>query len=263
MLCLMLGIGNKNLKMIRAVVVLIVLLGFAVEGWSQYNSEGEGKSRFRPGAFWFYSGVRPANTDKPRKYDRLIFDVTYNDWIGDKGPFENHWASIGLNTNLIFDIPMTKGENVASFGIGVSHEYASIRHDQKFVFVDDPASTLLVDKDTTDSFFKSSLNSNSFSIPIEFRFRSKGWKHFKFILGGKIGYQVNMNSKYISRVDGHRVVNKINGFPDEGKLLYSAHVRFGLRNWALYAAYYFNPMFTNSNSTKLNRIQMGISISLF
>lgn len=258
-----LGIGNNILIMGRTFIICIIVVGFSKIANGQTNNEADLKSRFRPGAFWFYSGIRPSSTDKPRKYDRLIFDVTYNDWIGDRGPFQNHWGSIGLNTNFIFDIPMTKGENVASFGVGLSHEYTSIRHDQKFYYNDAPSSTVLTEKDSSDAFFKSTLNSNSFSIPIEFRFRSKGWKHFKFIIGGKIGYQVNMNSKYISKIDGHRTVNKIHGFPDEGKLLYSAHLRFGLRNWALYAAYYFNPLFTNTASTKLNRIQMGLSISLF
>lgn len=257
------GIGKNNLVMGKLFVgfLFVFCCSFGVIG--QDSSKDDLKSRFRPGAFWFYSGIRPASSEKPRKYDRLIFDLTYNDWIGDKGPFENHWASIGLNTNLIFDIPMTKGENVASFGIGVSHEYSSIRHDQKFYFNDAPAATELLAKDSLSSFLKSSMNTNSFSVPIEFRFRSKGWKHFKFIIGGKIGYQVSANSKYVTKTDGHRIVTKIKGFPDDSKLLYSAHVRFGLRNWALYAAYYFNPLFTNSASTKLNRIQMGLSISLF
>ncbi len=246
----------------KLVVVCCVCLA-AFTGRAQYNSQGENASRFRPGAFWMYSGVRPANTGKPVKYDRLIFDLTYNDWIGDRDLFTNHWASIGLNTNLMFDIPMTKGVNKASFGIGVSHEFTNIRHDANLVIDDVAGTTVFMPKDSADIFKKGVLSGNSFSVPIEFRFRSGSWKHFKFHIGGKIGYQANLVSKHVSKINGHRVINKWQGFPDESKLIYSAHIRIGLRNWALLASYSFNPIFTNSQSTRLNRVQLGLSISLF
>ena len=106
---------------------VLVLLGFillANVGFSQYNSEGELTSRFRAGFMWFYTGLRPAKVDKVRKYDRLIFDITYNDWNGDQELFQNHWASIGLNTNLMFDIPLAtfcmSVRLVFTFPIGVS-----------------------------------------------------------------------------------------------------------------------------------------------
>ena len=230
---------------------------------AQYDSEGENVTRFRPGMFWFYSGFRPAQSEKPRKYDRLIMDLTYNDWIGDRDLFKNHWASIGLNTNLIFDIPLTKKNDKVSLGIGVAHQYTTIRHDNKFVIDDIAGTTQFAEKDTNDLFFKSTLSGNSFSIPIELRFRTGGWKHFKFHIGGKIGYQANLYSRYVAKINGRREVTKQYGFPDESKLIYSAHIRFGMRNWALYASYNFNPIFSDSQSTKLNMLQMGLSISLF
>jgi hypothetical protein len=107
------------------------------------------------------------------------------------------------------------------------------------------------------------LNGNSFSIPIEFRFRTGGWRHFKFHIGGKIGYQANLLSKYVANVGGHREVWKRYSFPDAARLIYSAHIRIGMRNWALFASYNFNPIFENSNSTRLNMIQAGLSLSLF
>lgn len=230
---------------------------------AQDNGQEEGQSRFRPGAFWMYTGFRPAKSDKPEKYDRLIVDLTYNDWIGERDLFTNHWASIGVNTNFIFDIPLTKRVNTVSFGLGVSHEYTSIRHDAKLVTDNSVGSTTYMEKESTDLFDRSTLSGHSFSVPIEFRFRTKGWQHFKFHVGGKVGYQVNSLSKSVGKIDGNKVVNKQHGFPDDSKLIYSAHIRIGVRNWALFASYSFNPLFTSSLSTRLNRVQMGLSLSLF
>ena len=231
--------------------------------FAQYDSKGEDEvSRFRPGLMWFYTGVRPAKPEKVRKYDRLIFDLTYNDWIGDKNPFENHWASIGLNTNLMFDIPLSKG-NTVSLGIGVAHQYTNIRHNNKFIVDDVNNTSIFFPKDSLDVFSKSSLSGNSFSIPIEIRFRNESWRHFKVHIGGKIGYQANLFSKEVGKINGDRYVNKRFGFPDKNDWVYSAHVRIGLRNWALYASYNFNTIFSNKNSSQLNLLQMGLSISLF
>jgi Outer membrane protein beta-barrel domain len=230
---------------------------------AQYDGKGEYESsRFRPGVMWFFSGARPAKKDKPNKYDRLIFDLTYNDWVGDKSPFSNHWASIGLNTNFLFDIPLTKGNTVA-LGVGVAHQYMNIRHNNNLSINEFARTTTFKLKDSLDLFKKNVLSGNSFSIPIELRFRKESWKHFKFHIGGKIGYQVNLLSKQVTNEDGHRELHKRYGFPDENKLIYSAHIRLGLRNWALFASYNFNTIFSNSNSTQLNHIQMGLSISLF
>lgn len=245
---------------------LIILIGFALiatTGHSQYDGYGKDEvSRFRAGIMWFYTGLMPAKEGKIRKYDRLIFDLTYNDWVGDVSLFENHWASIGLNTNFMFDIPLVKGNKVA-LGVGVAHQFTSIRHDSHLNRDFINGTTLLSPKNPLDIFKKSVLGGNCFAIPIELRFRNESWKHFKFHIGGKIGYQANLYSKNVSMVNGKRDINKTFGFADKSEIMYSAHVRIGLRNWALFASFNFNPIFTNKSSTKLQQAQAGLSISLF
>ncbi len=226
------------------------------------NSSDDLKSRFRPGVMWFYTGLRPAQVEKVRKYDRLIFDITYNDWNGDKKPFENIAPSIGFNTNLMFDIPLTRC-NTVSLGVGIAHQLVNIRHENKFTIIDSISSTIYQTKESTDLFQKSSLSGNSFSIPLEIRFRGRNWKHVKLHLGGKVGYQLNWYSKEIYQINGRKEKLKRFGFPDEEKWVYSAHLRIGVRNWALFGNYNFNNIFSGKQSTKLNLLQMGVSISLF
>jgi hypothetical protein len=258
---LMHGAGRKTLlKMIRFLMILLVGL-ISGQAFSQYNSEGDLISRFHPGSMWFYTGLRPAETEKVRKYDRLIFDVTYNDWIGEYGPFENKWSSIGLNTNLMFDVPLSKG-NTLSFGWGLSHSIFSIHHDG--TINSDMSDTYSVFYPDGAIDFKSrKLNGNSFSIPLELRFRTKGWKHFKFHMGGKIGYLANAFQKSVITDGGEKVIIKDHGINDLNKILYSAHIRIGMRNWALFGSYSINSLFKSSESTKFNLIQAGLSISLY
>lgn len=242
--------------------VLLIFLLLALQSTAQYNSEGDIKSRFRPGTFWFFTGFTPARPEKLRKYDRLIFDLTYNDWVGDKKPFKNHWSSIGFNTNLMFDIPMAK-RNVVSFGIGFCYGFQVIRHDQDILYSLDSNYTQVSNDLSMASFDKNSFVGHNFSIPIEFRFRTKGWKHFKVHVGGKIGYQAQFYSKTRYEGEDTKFMIKDKSIPDFNRLTYSAHVRIGIRNWALFGSYNFNPVFSGVQSTKLNMIQLGLSISLF
>ena len=249
--------------MVRITFIYTFIVAFS--SFSQYDGkEANEVSTFRPGSMWFYSGLRPSKVNKAHKYDRLIFDITYNDWVGDEDLFDNNICSMGLNTNFMFDIPLIK-DNSVSLGIGLSYEYKNIRHDNQFVINNvDNKTVYQENQEDLESvkFKKSSLIGNSFSIPLELRFRNKSWKHFKVHLGGKIGYQVNTMSKRVYEVDGHKEVYKLYHFPDVNRLIYSVHARLGLRNWALYFSYNLNPIFSNQFSTQLNLVQMGLSVSL-
>ena len=75
---------------------LFLLVSLTVK--AQFTSEGADLiSRFRPGVMWFNTGLRPAEIEKVRKYDRLVFDITYSDWAGESKPFQNKWASLGMD----------------------------------------------------------------------------------------------------------------------------------------------------------------------
>jgi len=218
-------------------------------------------SRFHPGTFWFISGKSAAEGDV-RKYDRLIFDFVYNDWNGDLKPFQNKWSSLGLNTNLLFDIPLRKGSKL-SFGTGLSHSFFMIHHNNMLVVDSTNTFTSYKEKDLLSVFNRSFLNGNALSVPFELRFRSEGWRHFKFHLGGKIGYQMNLYSKEVTNGENGKLVQKNHNLPDINRFVYSAHVRVGIRNWSLFASYNFNTLFSNRLSSQLNLMQFGVSISLY
>jgi hypothetical protein len=221
-------------------------------------------SRFRPGAMWFFTGYRPATAERVRKYDRLIFDITYNDWAGDRQPFKNKWNSIGFNTSLLFDIPLTTG-NTVSLGLGISHSLYRISYNYMQFQMDqvnditqlNDIQTIVPDVD------KHFFCGNTLSIPVELRLRSQNWQHFKFHIGGKVGLTLNNYTKDVFDSANGKMTVKNSQFPDIQRLLYSAHVRVGFRNFALFGSYQFSPVFSSSGSTHLNILQLGLSVSLF
>ena len=247
---------NKSL-----LIFLLTILSF--QSFAQYDSEGVDLiSRFHPGSMWFYTGLRPATPEKVRKYDRLMFDLTYNTFSGDLKPFKNRWNSIGFNTNLMFDIPLVKG-NTKSFGIGFSYGLYRIKMNDFFVRNDSDETTTLISDISQYGIEKSVFKYNSLSIPMEFRFRGKNWKHAKFHIGGKISYLFHPNTNLSTEVDGITSIQKTIGFHDFNHLNASAQLRFGSRNWSFYASYNFLKLFKNKSSIQLNPFQFGLSVSLF
>jgi hypothetical protein len=240
--------------------ISILFLTYSLSAFSQYDSKGEDEiSRFRPGAFWFFNGLRPGKKEKVRKYDRLIFDVFYSDWTGDLKPFKVKPISIGFAANLMFDIPLTIGNTVA-FGWGVNYTLSHIQHDNTF-FTDMKNGWTKYTISPIN--LKSSFNYNQFSIPLELRFRNESWKHFKVHVGGKIGYIVNANEKSVLKDSEGKTIIKDYHFPDLNQMQYSAHIRLGLRNFALFGEYNFAPLFSSPQSTRLSVLRLGLSISLF
>jgi len=216
--------------------------------------------RFAPNSLLEKNGIRPRVEEKYRKYDRLIFDIHYNDWNGDNKLFHNRWSSIGFNTNFMWDIPLTKGNGI-SLGTGITHGLFRISHHNEFI-VDSTNSYTTYNLISNLDGKRRLLGGNSISIPLELRFRTKGWEHFKLHIGGKIGYQLNVYSKTKWNGLNGRQFHKSYDFPDVNRLIYSAHFRIGIRNWGLFGSYNFNSIFGNKNSTQLNLVQMGISISI-
>lgn len=243
--------------------LLLMLFIYSSSLSAQYEAEEEGLySRFRPGVMWFYSGLKPFEEEKLHKYDRLIFDVVYNDWYGDKDHFESPPTSIGFNTALMFDVILTKG-NTMSFGWGIGYSHYSNKSELQFSRDLVKNETLISDFPIGSEPKSAKFGANYIEIPLELRFRTKGHKHFKFMVGGKIGYQLNAFSKETYRIDGKNYSTKQYNFADSNPLRYGATVRVGIRNWAIYGAYYFSPLFTGSGSADLTPMELGISISLF
>ena len=243
--------------------LVIVFMSWITTTGAQYLEKEEGLiSRFRPGIGWYYSGMKPYEETKLRKYDRFIIDVVYNDWMGDRDVFQSPWNSLGYNVSLMFD-KVISAQNTFSIGYGLTFSHYNNKTEKDFVRDYSEGSTVLVDFDENIDLVRNKFTANYIELPLEFRFRTKGRKHFKFLIGGKIGYQLNSFTSQVISDEGARLNTRNYSFPDNNRLRYGATVRFGLRNYAIFAAYHFSPLFKDGESVQLNPISIGLSFSLF
>ena len=239
---------------------LLVCLLFTIQGFAQPNGKDSNfVSRHRPGIFWYNTGWRPAKPGKLRKYDRLIVDVTYNQLLLTGAVKQNAARSFGCNINTMWDIPITNG-NTISFGIGLAYKFQ--KTGPKGLFF----------KDITDSFTryyadssymdyrKNTFGNHMLAVPVEFRFRTSKWQHFKMHIGGSIGYRLQTFQKVWPE---HKHAVKDRTLPDVNRLVYGVHLRIGIRNWALFADYTLAPQFRSSKSDKINALAFGVSLSIF
>lgn len=248
-----------KLKILFTLVAFLSM--FHIDAFAQpHNKDSLKYSDFRPGLLWFATGWRPAKPEKLRKYDRLILDITYNQLFTPAPAKQNPWRSIGCNVNTMWDIPMNKG-NTASFGIGLAYKFQ--KASTKGLFYKDTLENTT--KYYADSGFttykKTYFGSHTLALPIEFRFRTPKWQHFKVHVGGSIGYRLQtFQKKWIGKTKVH---DRNSYFPDENGFVYAVHCRIGIRNWALFADYVFAPHFYKKASTQTNNFSFGISLSLF
>jgi hypothetical protein len=255
---------DYNMKKTKLSILILLLSVLPSLSWSQENVYEEGLiSRFKPGFMWYNTGLRPAETEKVRKYDRLMVDINYNTWSSAEiKAFENHWSSISSSVQWMFDIPLAK-HNTVSFGWGLGYKRTRIRFDD-FLIRDEALSSTSYFENVGNVIEQTHFNANELFIPIELRVRTKGWKHVKFHLGGQIGYQFRASTRYVSASPTSiQTSTTTRGFYDLNPLSARVHARVGIRNWGVFASYNVLPYFTSKESTQLKGLSVGISISLF
>jgi len=239
------------------ICVYLSNFGFAQEQDSIKKQDTQ--TRYNPGLMWRFTGFEPRYGKEGEKYDRFIIDVCYNDWVGDRAGTKTNWYSIGYNLNFFFDIPFNK-KSTASLGIGASYSHVNLMHNGILNINDSIGTTTL--SPLIDGAPNRKMNkfvANYIEIPVEFRFRSPGYKHFKFHIGVKAGVRISSFERW---KEGGNLYKEFN-HPDISRFRYGATVRIGIRNWSLYGAYFISDLFNNSGSSKLNPFSLGVSISLF
>jgi len=241
---------------------LLICLLTALSSFAQYDGKDPDiASRFRPGFMWFNTGWRPAGENSAPKYDRLMLELSYNDWINDSALFLVKPSSIGFNVHGMWDIPLTVGNSVG-LGIGLSYRYQHISYDGALLRDSSNRATVWQLNDgTMTGADRSVFGSHAFAIPFELRFRTPKWKQVKLHLGFHIGYRVQTYTKMWYNDKETSVKDRY--FFDNAPFFYGVHARVGIRNWALFADYSISKQFSSSKSTALNPISFGITCSLF
>lgn len=239
--------------------LLLIFFSISSSHAQPHNKDSLLISRHRPGLLWYNTGWKPSKKGKLRKYDRLIVDLTYNMLLDPKVTKTRPLASIGWNINTMWDIPLTEG-NTVSLGIGLAYKHQKTGLTNYFTPDSTNKYTQFISDSTTGLYSKVRFGNHMVSLPIELRFRQNKWSHVKFHVGGSIGYRFSTYQKYYEENGDFR---KVKNLPDINRLVYGAHLRFGLRAIALFADYYISPNFKSKESAKIQGLTFGLSISVF
>lgn len=236
-------------------VGLLILLAISGSVFSQ-KRDSLIATKIRPGLFWFFTGLKPSPGIWLPRYDRFMVDIKYNDLVHPDNLklFNTNWKSIGFNTQFVFDIPMNK-HNTAGFGIGFGYQFSKFIHNKAVASFSEKN----YDFKDTSYFDKSILRTHAFFIPVEFRFRTKGWQHFKVHLGSNIGYRYGNNKVYQASTVTKTRTGKMSNFQ---WLYLDVHARIGIRNWALLVSADMFPIFQKTPA-KTIPISLGFTVSLF
>jgi hypothetical protein len=215
-------------------------------------------SRHRPGLFWYFDGLRQTKSTDNHKYDRFVFDLTYNDWVDDLKPFKNRWNSIGFNVNFMKDIKFKKTK-VFSLGLGAGYGLSSISSQQ--IFPTENNQLVISNIQKPSIYDHTCIKIHRLFIPLELRFSTKNWNRWKFVIGGSFGINAGMNQRMIGS-DGSKM-ERTSLSSTASLLNYGIHSRLGYRNISLFGSYQINNLFRGRGNPDLHLFQLGLSISLF
>ncbi len=206
-----------------------------------------------------FQGLYARDTDEGPKRDRFILDIHYNDWIGDREDVNTGWNSIGFNGNALFDFPFNKASTI-SLATGLRFGRTAIQHDGLFFISDSINSSILFPTTnlnyprTKQRFIQSHLE-----VPLEIRFRGKSLKSYRFTLGASFGLKLQSYEKWRENDKKYREYNH----PNTSFWRAGVYTRIGYHRWNVFASYYFTPLFNGNADSKLNTLQLGISLSIF
>ena len=201
---------------------------------------------------------------KPPHQDMLFVDLTWDYLTGLPAGVEQKWYGRGVNTGLVYDHPFNKDGSVSG-AIGASfasHNYYLNAVVNRYDSNEVNYSEFQVVGDTILDRGKISIN--YIDVPLELRFRTKlneKGMRWKFAVGGKVGYLVNVHEKLIDK-DGIKI--KTYNYPNVTQIRYGLSARAGYGAIMLSAFYSLSPFFEAANSTTNQQsFSVGISIVPF
>jgi hypothetical protein len=206
-----------------------------------------------------FHGLNPRDSNDRVRRDRMILDLTYSDWLGDRKQVKTGWQSIGWQMALYRDFPLNK-QSTVSLASGLRFGRSVIQHNGLFLITEGQSHSVLHSTELLDfqrrsqKFLQSEL-----MVPVEFRFRGFAKSSWRLTLGGAFGIRVNSYEKWKIKDSRFREFNHHNLSLFRG----SVYLRFGYNKIGFFSAYHFIPVFTGPQDSKLNTVQFGLSFTVF
>lgn len=202
-----------------------------------------------PAAAEKYSGSR----------DRLVIDLTIDNWDHDIDDINIKFQSRGFNAYFMYDMLLGKKKQLFSvapgIGIGTSHIFSNNSP------LEDSTGTHFVKR--TDKFKRNKFAVSYIDVPVELRFRTKPNaknKSWKVAVGLKAGILVDSKTKLKQKnINGDTKIFKEKRFDDLERFRVGSTFRFGYGPFNIIAFYSFTELFDKGD--KIHPFSIGISIN--
>lgn len=209
-----------------------------------------------------------ADDNGPEKFDRIVFDLNFDNWISTPNNIQQGDYSIGASAYLYKDIPLGKKSNLA-FAYGVGFSSHNVHSNGEFVYVVDDNNEIYTDFVLLPPHIKLRKNKVSFSyieVPLELRIRTMNKSreermgfNFKLYMGFKGGILVDNHTKYKDSESKIKVFNIANTLPYR----YGPTVRIAFNKIAFNAFYALTPIFEKGKGVELTPFSIGLSLMVF
>ncbi len=191
--------------------------------------------------------------------DQIYVGLTYNVFSNTPDSFVQDGFAYGVAVGFIKDIPFNEQRNI---GIGIGLGYTFNTYIQNLGGTDD----MLVQNFTTKAYSDTyTINTNSFELPIEFRWRTSTLEKYKFwriYTGINISYVFNSNAIGLS---GDELVDIQVLTLERWQYAYTLAAGYG--TWNFYMNYSFVPFFDKnsvfeSEKLNMNTFRLGVMFYL-
>ncbi len=202
----------------------------------------------------------------PRNRDMVLVDMYHNNWFHNNKTLNTKWYSRGIGINYLYEFPIVKKR--VTFAVGVGLNNYNFYHRSNLTEIANPDTAI----GGTYSQF-TSLNADSLGVktnkltltygdfPLEFRYKglpNKKGKSFKFTLGVRAGYRLDIHSKRKDNTGKYKEYN----YNNAERWRFGAHMRVGYNRIAFMSYYNFNSVFKSGFGESLTPFAIGITYTL-
>ena len=186
--------------------------------------------------------------------DQFYIGLSYNFLLNKPDAVNQRNLSYGLQGGFIKDIPLNTDRTVA-LGIGLGYGLYSYYSNLRAIEGDSEVGYEVITE--IDSLKRSKVETHTFEVPLEFRWRNSTPSEYKFwrvYTGVKFGYVMGGRSKYISDKANNERSSFYNA--DIRRFQYGLTFNFGYNTFNLHAYYALNNLFEDGTNLEGQPIEM-------
>ncbi len=205
-----------------------------------------------------------ADDDGPEKFDRIIFDANFNNWVSAPAGINQGNYSLGFSAYWMKDIPLGKKSN-AAFAFGAGFDSHNVHSNGRFItdiLPDGSTYTNLVPYPDNYHYRKNKVSFNYIEVPVELRLRTMNKSreerrafNMRVYLGFKAGWLISDHTKYIDAESKYKVFYLDNTMDYR----YGPTLRIGFNKIAFNAFYSLTPVFEEGKGVELIPFSVGLS----